>query len=87
METIINWIDIKEKTPTDTYEQTKYYKRWKRYLVRNEKGLVFVAEFMKESYNKTLHNYFRPVSRVRVLKNIRYWAEIPMYVFDQQITI
>lgn len=83
MKTEIEWINVKDRLPTTAREYTKYYSREKHYLVCNKDGLVFVAKFMPESYNKELKNYFRPLNFPRVLKNIIMWAELPTYIIPE----
>ena len=80
MKTSVKWISVKDRMPTELYEKTKYYRRRKYYLVCNDKGLVFIAMFMDQSYNKEIKNYFRPLNYPRVLKNIIMWAELPIYL-------
>jgi hypothetical protein len=71
------WISVEDRLPDEEVEHLKYYCRTKCYIVSNNKGIVFVAHFKKESYNKTLKNYFRSYCSTRVLKNITHWMPLP----------
>ncbi len=71
------WISVDDRLPKETHETLKYHRRRKFFIVCNSDGIVFVADWQKESYNKEIRDYFRLAAYPRKLKNITHWIPLP----------